>query len=474
MIKMDERSRQCAWIFLCQIEKVPGTFKEMPGTPQGEDEMGRVPRVYIEGILYYVTSSGGYNENIFLDPADYDEYITLVANYKNQYGFKIFSYVLLPNHLHMLIELKNNVGISNIMHDINSRYTKAFNSRYGKKGHLFQERFRTLFAEKEPYLLPLARYIHLNPKRLKLVDEIKDYPYSSYAQFLDPARSMYPDMRGEIEEVFNALKGREKAFEEYVNKATPDEINEFKKDLRKKGVLGSRAFSERVKQTIKEETKKQQEKSRTLLRRKHVVYLSAISGTAILVSTVFAIYFYRQQIRFKNKYDQAFSVYLDTLEMLKRERDEALKANRNIEEYVWKIRVAEQALEDFKKEKEREKKETLRAEKALDGYEWKIGLKQIGGETATFLDSDIIYFENNRMNSVNLGQKDFLASNYSKTEDAKGVVTWETIQMNKIGETATWRGEWDGKVMKGVFRRRSVYGVVSDFSFESAGERVKR
>ena len=197
--------------------------------------MPRLPRVYIEGILYYVTSKGGHNQDIFIKPSDYHEYIALIDKYKKQYGFNLFSYVLLPTNLHLLIELKNNIGISNIMHDINSLYTKIFNSQYNRKGHLFQERFKAAFAEKEAYLLPLTRHIHMNPKYSGVAGELRDYPYSSYPQFLDPAKRQYPDMAGEIEEVFEALKGREDEFEKYTNSGTLKSWRILKRNCARKG-----------------------------------------------------------------------------------------------------------------------------------------------------------------------------------------------------------------------------------------------
>ena len=63
-------------------------------------------------------------------------YLDLIKKYKDQYGFKIFSYILMPNQLSLLLELKEETTISVIMHDLTSSYTKYYNSRYNRKGHL--------------------------------------------------------------------------------------------------------------------------------------------------------------------------------------------------------------------------------------------------------------------------------------------------------------------------------------------------
>lgn len=126
--------------------------------------MPREPRIYIENVLYFVTAKGDEDRHLFNDHQDFAEYLRSLSKYKKEYGFKLFAYTLLPKSLYLLIELKNNVKISQIMHDLNSRYTKAYNNHYGKKGHLFQSRFKSVLIEKEDYLMRISRYIHLLPK----------------------------------------------------------------------------------------------------------------------------------------------------------------------------------------------------------------------------------------------------------------------------------------------------------------------
>ena len=422
--------------------------------------MPRLPRVYVEGILYYVTSQSGHNETLFVDAADYQNYISLIDTYKKQYGFKLFSYTLMPTHLHLLIELRHNIPISTIMHDLNSLYTKNFNSRYGKKGHLFQERFKAVLTEKEPYLLPLTRYIHLHPKREKLVDDPKDYLYSSHQQFIDPEKRDYPAMREEIEEIFKILNGREKDFEDYVTKGDTKEIKDFGKLLHRKRILGSKEFAERMEKAIEDAVEQQRRAQQP--RRAPIVYI-ALSGAAILILVVTLVYSSRYRTALRSEYEKTLAVYDRTLEMLKEERDKAIKANEDAEEYMWKIRLTEKALDDLKQER-----------MEINGYSWRIDIRQTGGARASFAETDTIVFENNRIVSSNLGQRGFTASNYSTSVATDGSVIWETIQRNERGEVANWRGEWDGSIMKGALRTKSADGVARDFSFRSTGERIKR
>jgi len=429
--------------------------------------MARQPRIYIEGVLYYVTSRSGHNENLFVDETDYKEYVSLLATYKKQYGFELFSYALLPTHLHMLIQLKNNIGISRIMHDINSRYTKIYNGRYFKKGHLFQQRFQTVIAEKETYLLQLIRHVHLNPKRENIVDDPRAYSYSSHTQFLDPARRSHPDIAKEIEEVFKLLNGREKEFDDYVTNADPKETAELKGMLLKKRILGTSAFISRIKSIIDESVKQQRQSS---LPKKTPVFYTAVGGAAIVILIIMVSYFYKQTAQLKTEYTNTMELYRNTLATLETEKETALKTNKTIESYEWKIKLTEKAIKDLEAENERKAREM----KELNGYAWKVDLTQMNGPTSGVNKQDTISFSGYKVTSADLSQEGFPSSNYSKSEAGKnGVVTWETMQLNSKGEIANWHGEWDGKMMTGVVSRRSPDGIVKDFSFVSTGERTK-
>ncbi|MCX5693111.1 MAG: transposase [Candidatus Omnitrophica bacterium] len=429
--------------------------------------MSRLPRINIESALYYVTTRSGHTYNIFIDDMDYKEYISLVAKYKDQYGFKLFSFSLLPARLEMLIELRNNAAISNIMHDITSLYTKIYNGKHGKKGHLFQQRFKALIAEKDAYLLQLTRQIHLSPVAEKIVSDPKSYQYSSHNMFLDSSKRGFPNMKAEIEEVFGMLKGREREFDAFVSKPDSKEIEEFKKILRKNRILGSDEFIEEVKNRIEENAKAQ--KKNQAPNKTQRLYLAA-GGAAIVLLGMAIAYFYFQNSLLKTKYSKTINVYKSTLDMLKRERDVAIKANKDIETYVWKIRLTEQALQNTV----REQKRTDKPMKEIEGFAWKIGLTQTTGASIGFPKEDVIYFENGQYTSTILAQNGFSNSSYTKTDLKNGVIIWRTIQANEKGETVSWRGEWDGSTMKGMMNMHLIDGAIRDFSFVSTGGRMEK
>jgi putative transposase len=217
--------------------------------------MEKIPRIHIENALYYVTSRGDNEENIFRDAGDYRMYLDLLKKYKQQLNFKLFSFVLLSNHVHLLIEPKEGTTISQIMHALNSNYTKYFNSRYGRKGHLLQERPKMVIVEKQGYLLGVSSYIHNNPYKLGLAAEAGVYEFSSYPLYagIDPV--FFIDIGEERREVEMLLSqaSQSRTYAEYMNAVPAHEMDVLDKDLEKKNILGSEDFVRKVRSAAEDE-----------------------------------------------------------------------------------------------------------------------------------------------------------------------------------------------------------------------------
>ena len=216
--------------------------------------MNKILREHMGGAIFYVTNRADGEGVLFKDDADYASYLALLNKYKKLHDFKLFAFALLPTHLHLLIELKEGLSISSIMHDLNTNYTKYFNSKYQMKGHLFQERSKVVVAEKENYLLPIASYVHLNPQALKITPDAKDYMYSSYPLYLNiPLKTAdAPDMSLEVKEALVFLKGRTLA-----QVMAPADMDLVARDIKKKYILGSAAFTRMIEDKLSEKPKPQ-------------------------------------------------------------------------------------------------------------------------------------------------------------------------------------------------------------------------
>ena len=146
--------------------------------------MPRPHRIWVAGGIYHITMRGNNRQPIFLDDADYQQYLLELHRAQCAEPYRLLAYALLPNHVHLLIETAPDGLPSAAIQRIGARYTRYFNARYGRVGHLYQGRFYSNFVGSEPYALEVTRYVHLNPVRAGLVGRPIEYPWSSYGVYL--------------------------------------------------------------------------------------------------------------------------------------------------------------------------------------------------------------------------------------------------------------------------------------------------
>ena len=148
--------------------------------------MSHPPRLCFDGALYHVTTRGDNKESVFLEEADYQQYLMLLRRYKDRFHFILHAYALMANHVHLIAEPAVGTTVSQIMQCLTSAYTRYFNHRHGRVGHVFQGRFHSRLIERDVYLLVASRYVHLNPVRANVVRRPALYPWSSYRAYRHP------------------------------------------------------------------------------------------------------------------------------------------------------------------------------------------------------------------------------------------------------------------------------------------------
>lgn len=210
--------------------------------------MPRKPRLEVPGMLYHVISRGNARQKIFLSKGDFQRYLSYLAHYQQRDRFRLFAYVLMPNHVHLLLETAA-VPLSRTMQRLNSRYSLVFNRVHRRVGHVLQGRYHALLCEKDAYLLTLTRYLHLNPVRAKLVHEPAEYPWSSYGAYggqSGPIEVATDEVLGHFGERLQTARRR---YREFVGEA----LTKGHEPAYYAGVegrlLGSEDFVARVKQT---------------------------------------------------------------------------------------------------------------------------------------------------------------------------------------------------------------------------------
>jgi len=123
---------------------------------------------------------------IFQDELDRRDFVARLATVTMTGAWEVYAWALMPNHLHLLVRTGRR-PLGRTMGSLLGGYAGAFNRRHRRRGHLFQNRFRSVVVEEEPYLLELVRYIHLNPLRAGLVHDLhalEAYPWSGHSVLL--------------------------------------------------------------------------------------------------------------------------------------------------------------------------------------------------------------------------------------------------------------------------------------------------
>ncbi|HAN09338.1 MAG TPA: transposase [Clostridiales bacterium] len=143
--------------------------------------MPRKQRIHYDGALYHVIARGNNGEYILKNDEDKTKYIELIQRYKERYGFKLYAYCIMDNHIHMLVEVEK-VPLNKIMQGIQLVYTQIYNRKNKRTGHVFQQRYKAVVCNKDGYLLHLTKYIHMNPVKAHMTEDV-NYEWSSYKEY---------------------------------------------------------------------------------------------------------------------------------------------------------------------------------------------------------------------------------------------------------------------------------------------------
>jgi REP element-mobilizing transposase RayT len=171
--------------------------------------MPRQPRLDIPDVLHHVIVRGIERRYIFADDADKERFVTSLSVLLTKSATKCYAWALMSNHLHLLL-MPTRVSLAETMRRLLTGYAVYFNRKYQRSGHLFQNRYKSILCEEEPYFLELVRYIHLNPLRAGMVADLEGlerYLWSGHAVLLGK-RSMEGQGTDEVLARFGKTRAR--------------------------------------------------------------------------------------------------------------------------------------------------------------------------------------------------------------------------------------------------------------------------
>lgn len=167
--------------------------------------MPRQPRLSCPGILHHVMARGIEGRDIFKDDRDREWFLNRLADVMKAPGSgRIYAWALMSNHFHLLIR-PDHQPLSEIMSHLLTAHAVNFNLRHRRKGHLFQNRFKSIVVEEDAYFLELVRYIHLNPVRAGIItdlDGLDDYSFTGHSTIIG-ARQFPPQDVTEVLAMFS-------------------------------------------------------------------------------------------------------------------------------------------------------------------------------------------------------------------------------------------------------------------------------
>ncbi len=143
--------------------------------------MARLARNVAAGQPHHVIQRGNNRQAIFVDDADHRRYLDWLAEIAREHELSVHAYVLMPNHVHLLVTPPTNESLSRAMQALGRRFVRWFNDRHQRSGSLWEGRFRSSVIDSDRYLLTCSRYIELNPVRAGIVGDPAHYRWSSYA-----------------------------------------------------------------------------------------------------------------------------------------------------------------------------------------------------------------------------------------------------------------------------------------------------
>jgi len=148
--------------------------------------MPRGPRLDASETLHHGMVRGIEGRAIFRDAQDREDFLRRLGAVAGATGLALYTWALLPNHLHLLVRT-GRTPLAQAMRSLLTGYAGAFNRRHRRRGHLFQNRYKSIVVEAEPYLLELVRYTHLNPVRAKVVADLRALDLNSWGALPDTA-----------------------------------------------------------------------------------------------------------------------------------------------------------------------------------------------------------------------------------------------------------------------------------------------
>lgn len=205
--------------------------------------MPRQPRLVIPGYPHHIILRGNNRSDIFYNDNDRRFFIDCLKDTKEKTNSKIYSYCLMTNHLHLIIEPAKEDGLKIMMQSLGRRYVQYFNHVHKRTGTLWEGRYKSSLISKDNYLFACNQYVELNPVRAKMVKNLKEYPWSSHKYKAEGTSDKLIDEDFIYLGLGKTNKERQLKYKRlFLEDITDRELNLIRFCTQKGGVIGSKKF----------------------------------------------------------------------------------------------------------------------------------------------------------------------------------------------------------------------------------------
>ncbi|NDY72942.1 transposase [Desulfobacter hydrogenophilus] len=209
--------------------------------------MPRRPRIVVPNIPLHIIQRGNNKQACFFADNDYLFYLQWLEEYALTSGCLIHAYVLMTNHVHLLLTPKSNSSTGNLLKRLGQRYVQYINRTYRRTGTLWEGRYRSCLVQEEKYLLTCQRYIELNPVRAGIVEHPGEFKWSSYRHngqgemsgFITP-HILYQSLGETNNQQQTTYRGL------FRYELEPDEIDQIRKATNGNFALGTKRFQNEI------------------------------------------------------------------------------------------------------------------------------------------------------------------------------------------------------------------------------------
>jgi len=216
-----------------------------------EVKMARLPRYVIPDQPQHIIQRGNNREPVFYSEDDYRFYKGKLLDCSRKHECDIHAYVLMTNHVHLLVTPHRESAMSKLMQSLGRYYVQYINYRYRRTGTLWEGRFKATLIDSSAYLLTCMRYIELNPVRAGMVDHPGGYPWSSHAANAQGKSDPLITPHRLYWRLSNTDAGRRGAYMQlFQTELSESTLNDIRESTNKAWVLGNNRFKQKIERQL--------------------------------------------------------------------------------------------------------------------------------------------------------------------------------------------------------------------------------